>query len=351
MKITLSIIITTLSLVAYSQAPVITAETSIAKCGKNGEIILNGLIPEITYKVSTNNGESFKSTNPDGDGKIVSSVKGGTHYVILKNDFGTANSKVSVPMEGGAPTFTTSSTDQVCEKKGTMTLEGLTPDVIYRVSYDNGENYDFHTADKEGKVVVDLEGGEYDILVANDCGFTKTIASIAKTKETITFTTETEPSQCGKPGVLTLTGLDPDKTYEISTNNGEKFSFLKTSSEGSIVRYVYAGTYKIIVKSPCGTQTGEASVASEGSAPAIATSIEAESAYAKRATIVFGQLTPLSIYQLSLNNGQNFSYKTANEEGEVRIDVELGKHEVILKNKCGSSNRVVPVSRDDFPAE
>jgi len=326
-----------------AQAPVFTIETETAPCGGKGKMIFTGLSPEINYKISMNNGVSFFITKPDADGKITRTGIAGEYDVIMQNDFGRITTKQIIPSEGVAPIFTLSQEPSVCGNQGAITVEGLTAGEIYRVSTTNGESYKHLTAGAEGTVQLSVYGGRYDVLVANDCGFTKGEITVGKEGEKPGFTVETEPSQCDKIGTIILNDLEPAAKYHVSVDGGENFEFLNADQNGTIKKGVQAAHYDLIVKTSCGTATEVADVTSEGSAPSFTTDIEVENELSKKRTIVFSGLDALILYQLSLNGGETYSFIAADDNGEIRRDVLIGSYNAVIKNKCGSSSANVTV--------
>jgi len=346
MKVILNIIALFSVLTLSAQQPVFTIETETAPCGGKGKMIFTGLSPSVNYKISMNNGVSFIIEKPDAEGKISRTGLAGEYDIIMQNEFGRIVGKHRIPSEGIAPTFTLSQEPSVCGDQGSITVEGLTAGEIYRISTTNGESYQHLTASTEGTVQIPVLGGRYDILVANDCGFTKGEIVVGKEGDKPDFTVETEPSQCDKIGTIILNGLEAAAKYHVSIDGGENFEFLNADESGAIRKGAKAGHYELIVKTSCGTATETADITSEGSAPSYTTAIEMEHELAKKGTIVFSGLEPVNMYQISLNGGENYSFITADTNGEIRKEAANGTYNTIIKNKCGSSTAKVIVGHN-----
>ncbi len=346
MKIFLNIIALFSVMTLTAQKPVFTIETETAPCGGMGKMIFTGLSPSINYKISMNNGVSFTIGKPDAEGKITKTGLAGEYDIIMQNDFGRITGKHRIPSEGIAPTFTLSQEPSVCGEVGNITVEGLTAGEIYRVSTTNGESYKHLTASSEGTIQLPVHGGRYDILVANDCGFTKGEITVGREGDKPDFTVETEPSQCDKIGTIILNGLEPAAKYHLSIDGGENFEFINADESGAIKKGAKPAHYELIVKTSCGTARQTADITSEGSAPNFTTAIEMENELSKNGTIVFSGLEPVNLYQISFNGGENYSFITADSNGEIRKEMEKGLYNVIIKNKCGSSTEKITVGNN-----
>jgi len=343
MRILLNTFILTFTLAAFAQEPVFNIESEIAPCGGKGKLIFSGLQSGVKYKISMNNGVSYSSVEADAEGKIVKEGLAGRYDLIMKNDFGRATAKGYIPSEGSLPTYTLEQSPSECGAPGKITINGLNPNETYRISTNNGESYKHLSADANGAAFIEVRSGRFDVLVANDCGFSKSEITVAKEGSKPDFTVETEPSACDALGKLILTNLEPSTSYQLSINDGESFEFISTGGDGTIKKGVKGGNYRMIIKTSCGTAEGEATVISEGNAPEFTTSIEMENPASKKGTIVFSGLEALKLYQVSINSGESYSFITSDENGDIRKEVMLGSYKAIVKNKCGSSSATVIV--------
>lgn len=228
---TLTIVVTMLllQLFIYAQPPKLNTRIESAPCGGKGKIVFFGLVPELPYKVSVNNGKSFSRITPNPRGEITIENLPGRYDVIITNEYGRVKGEATIPTKGAVPKFKLSQSPSVCGNQGNIIVEGLKPTVSYRISTDNGESYKHFSVNDTGIVSIPIHAGDYDVLVANKCGFAKNEITVTKKGKAPKFKLSSKPSKCEQPGSIIISGLEAGASYEVSTNNGQKFSFFETT--------------------------------------------------------------------------------------------------------------------------
>jgi gliding motility-associated-like protein len=240
------------------------------------------LAPVITHTTTGATGIGAASGLPAG---VTASFAGNTITISgTPTIAGTYN--YSIPLTGGCgtvnatgtitvnpePVFavTTSDPSGCGNSDGTITFTGLTPAGSYDVTYNDGATpvtLNGQIADGSGNIVISGQNaGSYGTFVVDDgnCTYTVTGPFTLTDPSSPTFTLSyTDPTTCGgTEGSITLSGLNPSTTYDISYDDGSVVTLNGVTTDASgdyVITGLGAGTYSgfVVVLSGCtGTNNG-----------------------------------------------------------------------------------------------
>ena len=256
-------------------APTGTASSSTdpTTCsGSDGTITISGLNPTSIYDITYSDGFSIITltgvTTTAGGTYIITGLPAGTYSGFSLNQAGcTGSASGSVTLNNPAsPSFTSGATftnpTSCGTADGTITITGLLPSTIYTLSYDGplgNVAVGSITTDAGGNyILTNLTAGAYTnflIAASNLCSTTSTTIVTLVDPSAPVFTPGTlftNPTTCnGTDGSITISGLNPSTTYDI-TYNGPlgivTLTGVTTTASGTYdVTGLGAGTYDSFV--------------------------------------------------------------------------------------------------------
>jgi len=252
-------------------APVIsvTLTLNLSTCGgSDGSITISGLSPSTVYDLHyDDDGTQIDSLGimSDGSGNIVISGLDGGFYdnwnvwnVATPLCISMDNTSITLT-DPSTPTFTVTFTSDPTScggADGSITISGLDPSTTYDISYDDdGTQIDSLgvTTDASGNlVIIGLDAGNYDNWIVDLSGCTGTDATVITLTDpsapTFTATFTSDPTSCGgSDGSITISGLDPSTTYDISyDDDGTQIDSLGVTTDASgnlVIIGLDAGNY------------------------------------------------------------------------------------------------------------
>jgi gliding motility-associated-like protein len=230
----------------------IASSTDPTTCGgSDGTITLTGLDPNTTYDVSWNGGAAVSITSDGSGNLVITGLTQGT-YTDITVALGACSHVESGPvvLNDGAFTFTiASSTDPTTcgGSDGTITLTGLDPNTTYDVSWNGGAAVSI-TSDGAGNLVITgLTQGTYTDITAEIGGCSHVENGpvvLAGAAISFTVSSSTPPSSCvANDGTITLSGLTPGETYDVSWNGNAPVPIMANGSGNIIITGLGNGTY------------------------------------------------------------------------------------------------------------
>jgi gliding motility-associated-like protein len=224
-------------------------------------------------------------TNLVGTGNSVAPANtvGTVTYYVTETATGCTSSVAQVTITiNSTPFFTLDAftNPTACgSSTGSITIGGLGANQTVDLTVDSGSGPVVSTVTTTAGGTYELSGlaaGNYNItLTLGSCSFTLAVPVALTDPNSPTFTvTSTNPTSCGgNEGSITLSGLDPNTTYDISYNDGGVVNLNGVTTDASgdfVITGLDAGSYSsfVVVLSGCtGTFAGPV-VLSDPGAPA-----------------------------------------------------------------------------------
>ena len=271
--------------------------TNTTTCsGTDGSITISGLLANTSYNVTydddgTTVGPASMSTDASGN-IIISGLNAGTYdnFVVEISGCSVADNTTITISDPASPTISgiTSTNPTTCSgTDGSITLNGLTANTTYDVTYDLGgvsQGPFSLTSDATGNIVINnLSQGTYDNFTVtvpttgcSGSNNTQTILSDPGTPN-ISSITSTNTTTCGgADGTITISGLTANTSYNITYDDDDGTTVgptsMPTDANGDIViSGLNAGTYNnfVVELSGCTTNDNTSLTISDPTPPSV----------------------------------------------------------------------------------
>ncbi len=310
--------------------------------GTDGTITLTGLNPSTSYNVSYDNSGGTVvvgsiTTNASGN-LIITGLPADTYtnFVLTLTGCTGSNSATVTLTDPASPTFTLGAvvnTSACAASDGTITLTGLSPSTTYTISYNNGSvvNLGSVTTDASGNyMITGLTAGTYTAFtVTNAAGCTVVDGTFIVITDPAppSFSagaTFTNPTTCGgNDGTITLTGMNPSSSYDISYDGPSgtvSLGTITTDASGNyIITGLTAGAYTniTVTATGCNTVSPVTVSLSDPGAPtfAVGVFIDPTTCGGTDGSITLTGLTPSTTYTITYDNGSVVTLGAVTSDG------------------------------------
>ncbi|MCC5923559.1 MAG: gliding motility-associated C-terminal domain-containing protein [Crocinitomicaceae bacterium] len=230
----------------------IASSTDPTTCGgSDGTITLTGLDPSTTYDVSWNGGPPIALTSNGAGEIVITGLSQGT-YTDITVALGGCSHVESGPvvLNDGAFSFTIASSTNptTCGgSDGTITLTGLDPSTAYNVSWNGGSSVSITSNGTGELIITGLTEGTYTDITAELGGCSHVESGpvvLAGAAISFTVSSSTPPTSCvANDGTITLSGLTPGETYDVSWNGNAPVPITANGSGNIVITGLGNGTY------------------------------------------------------------------------------------------------------------
>jgi gliding motility-associated-like protein len=306
-------------------APTFTVSTTDPlSCGAfDGTITISGLNPSTSYNVNydddgTTVGPTSMVSNGAGD-IVITGVDAGIYdnITVELNNCSTTDPAGYGLSDPSAPVFTVSTVDpSSCGNvDGSLIISGLNPATSYDITYDDGTTVGPTAVVSDGAgdiVITGLDAGVYDALVVSLIGCTTNDAGpyVLSDPAAPTFTVSTvDPTTCGGvDGSITISGLTPTTSYNITYDDGTTVGPTAIVSDGAgeiLLSGLNAGSYTNIIVELIGCSTMDVGpyVLSDPGAPTFTVAFsDPITCGGTDGTITISGLTPVTSYNITYDD-------------------------------------------------
>ncbi len=300
-------------------------------CGAtDGTIVISGLNGNTNYDISYDDGTgtvNLGTVMTDGAGNYVITGLGADGYSNFVVTLGPCSTTVNTPIglsDPSAPTFTvgTPVDPTTCGgTDGSITISGLTPNTSYDITYDDGTgtvNLGTVMTDGAGNYVITGLGADtYTNFVVTITGCTGSDNTSFTLNDpagpTFTVGTPVDPSTCGgTDGSITISGLTPNTSYDISYDDGTGTVNLGTVMTDGAGNYVITGlgadsytNFDVIDGINCNTIDASSITLTDPSAPTftVGTPVDPTTCGGTDGSITISGLTPNTSYDITYDDG------------------------------------------------
>jgi len=359
----------------------ITGSTDPTGCGTaDGTITLGGLTPSTTYTITYDDGTVVNlgavTTDASGNYVITGLISGSYSNFTVTNAAGctlvvTGPAALTDP---GSPTFTVGGAIDPTTCGGTdgsITISGLNPSTTYDITYNDGAlvNLGSVTTDASGNyVITGLGAGSYTGFTVTSAGCTGSDNSIITLTDpgspVFAFSGSTDPTTCGgTDGTITITGLNPSTSYDITYNDGSLVNLGTVTTDASgnyVITGLDAGTYTAFTVTLAGCTGTDNSIITltDPASPTVTASASTDptTCSGTDGTITLSGLLPNTSYTITYDDGTvvNLGSVSTDASGNYVItSLAAGSYTAftVTINGCtGSDNTTITLTDPASPA-
>lgn len=350
-------------------AVISTTSTNPTSCGSSdGTITIDGLVSGLSYDVSYELNALVVgpvSSNANASGQIIlTGLEAGVYTDIFVSAFNCESNMESETLsDPSAPVIsTTPANPSSCgSADGTITISGLTALTNYDISYNDGSAVGplSLSSNNTGEIVISgLSEGAYNSIIADIAGCVSNSSSetLSDPAASVITTTFTNPTSCGgTEGTISINGLTPNETYDISYSDGAAVGPLALTSNSSgviILTGLSQGNYTSIMATRAGCMSNlETETLVDPMTPVIgSTSTNPTTCMGSEGEISISGLTSGSTYNVTYENGGTVGPLTiiANGAGNVLVTgLSAGSYANIMVSLANCQSNTVSETLTD----